>query len=79
MEGKIRGGSTTQVTVTSNGVAKEYTNRKEVEEKMAQNNEAKYHQTESGGCQLTDLVFINDLGMHRDGPRIQEEVLDTRD
>ena len=75
MEGKIRGGSTTQVTVTSNGVAKEYTNRKEVEEKIAQNNEAKYHQTESGGCQLTDPVFINDLGMHGEGPRIQE-VLD---
>ena len=46
-----------------------------MEEKTALNNEAKYQQMESGGCQLTDPIFVNDLGMHGDGPRIQD-VLD---
>ena len=77
MEGKIRGGAATQVTITSNGVAREYTNRKDVEQKTALNNEAKYHETESGGCQLTDPIVVNDLGMHGDGPRIQDVLYGT--
>ena len=48
---------------------------KNVEEMTAQNNKKKYHQTESGGCQLTDCIFVAHLGLHGDGPRVQD-VLD---
>ena len=38
MEGKVRGGSASQVTVTTEGVAREYMDRKDVEEMTAHNN-----------------------------------------
>ena len=76
MEGKIRGGSTTQVTVTApDGTVREFTSRSEVEEQIIEENERKYHQTESGGCQLTDEVFVRQLGTHGNGPAVQS-VLD---
>ena len=49
MEGKIRGGSTTQVSVTvADGLVQEFTSQTEVEAKIIKENEQKYHQTESG-------------------------------
>ena len=72
MEGKIRGGSTIQVTVTDpNGTVREFTSKAQVEAKIVEENERKYHQTEAGGCQLTDDVFIRQLGTHCDGPAVQ--------
>ena len=76
MEGKIRGGSTIQVTVTDpDGTVREFTSKSQVEAKIVEENERKYHQTETGGCQLTDEVFIRQLGTHGEGPAVQS-VLD---
>ena len=76
MEGKIRGGSTIQVTVTApDGTVREFTSKSQVEAKIVEENERKYHQTETGGCQLTDEVFIRKLGTHGNGPAVQS-VLD---
>ena len=47
MENKIRGGSTTQVTITNKqGKAVEYTERKDIEKLIAKSTENKWHQIE---------------------------------
>ena len=73
MEGKLKGGNTTQVTITSeNGTKAEYTSQKEVEAQIIRNNEEKRHQTEEGACQLTLPEFITPLGYYGEGPAIPD-------
>jgi hypothetical protein len=69
MEGKIKGECTSKVTTTVNGQKVEHTDKKSIEQLIAQENEAKYHQTE-GGSQLLDPVFIDSLGSFGEGKDI---------
>ena len=74
MEGKLQGGgSITQVTVTDNsGVTTEYTDRADVESTIIAENDKKYHQTESGGCQFLDEEYKELFGDYGEGPATQE-------
>ena len=69
MEGKIKGECTSKVITTVNGQKVEHTDKKSIEQLIAQENEAKYHQTE-GGSQLLDPVFIDSLGSFGEGKDI---------
>ena len=76
MEGKTRGGSTNQVTVTTqDGTKTEYTSREDVEAQIIKATEKKYHQTESGGCQFLTTEFREDFREFGEGPATKE-VLD---
>ena len=72
MEGKVKGGSTSKITVTSEaGHTVEYTSKKEIEKILIQENEKTDHQTE-GGSQLLLPEFIKDVGHYGEGPRIND-------
>ena len=70
MEGKIKGGSTSKVTIQSPNGLEEYTSQHDIDRLCAQVNERKYHQTEDGGSQLLRPEFIADLGHHGEGSQI---------
>ena len=66
-EGKMKGGSTTKVTVVDvDGNSTHLVNRKEIEMVMAKGNEALGHQTE-GGSQLLTPAYTQSLGHHGEG------------
>ena len=70
MEGKLKGGSTSKVTVTEgNGETKEYTDKILIEKASTAENEAEYHQTEKGS-QLLTKPFLKDLGEFENGPEV---------
>ena len=59
MEGKAKGGSTTQITTTnSDGIVTEYTQKVPIERVIAKSNDINSHQTE-GGSQLLTLSLIH--------------------
>ena len=70
MEGKIKGLSTSKVTIQSEEGIREYTAKNDIERLCANENERKWHQCETGGSQLLRPPFINDLGHHGEGPMI---------
>ena len=70
MEGKVKGGSTSKVTLQSTNGIEEYTSKQDIERLCAKENERKYHQTEKGGSQLLTPEFIADLGHHGEGSQI---------
>ena len=66
-EGKMKGGSTTKVTIVDvDGNSTHLVNKKEIEMVMAKGNEALGHQTE-GGSQLLTPEYIQSLGHHGEG------------
>ena len=70
MEGKAKGGSTTQITTTnSDGIVTEYTQKVPIERVIANSNDINSHQTE-GGSQLLTPTFITELGSHGEGPLV---------
>ena len=70
MEGNLKGGSISKVTVTEgNDNIMEYTDKTLIEKVIAAENEAKYHQTE-GGSQLLTKSFLKDLGEFGNGPEV---------
>ena len=75
MEGKLKGGSTSKLTSTVNGRTVEYTDRTSIESLCAKENESKHHLTEKSNSQLLDAVFINDLGLHGEGPSAPSVIL----
>ena len=70
MEKKCRGGCTSKVITTQNGVATEHTDKHAINKACANENQRKYHLTESGTSQFLDEEFIKDLGHHGEGPEI---------
>jgi len=74
MEDKVKGGSTTKVTTTDNGIISEHTDREPIEKLFVDENVRKYHVTE-GGSQLHNPEFISAFGNHGEGPATQQ-VLD---
>ena len=74
MEGKIKGGFTSKLEVTTDGTTKEFTEKNDIENLIIKANEEKYHQTE-GGSQLLQPSFAASLGAHGEGPEINK-VLD---
>ena len=66
----MRGGCTSKVITTVNGVEKELTNRTEVDLACAEENQRKYHLPEIGHSQLLPEDFIQDLGHQGEGPEI---------
>ena len=77
MEGKIKGRSTYKVTKKINGLEYEYTNRHNIENFCAQENEKKHHLTENGNSQLLNDDFIKDLGLHGEGPEVSSVMKGT--
>ena len=71
MEGKIKGASTSKITIQSEEGMTEYTSKEDIERLCAKENERKWHQCEDGGSQLLLPPFINDLGHYGEGPRIE--------
>ena len=70
MEVKLKGDSTYKATVTEEyGETKEYTDKIPIEKLIADENEAKYHQTE-GGSQLLTKPFLKNLGEFGNGPEV---------
>ena len=79
MEGKIRAGATSQLTIKlPNGSTRELTSKAEVEQAIITCNEKKYHQTE-GGSQLIMPDLVNDLGHCGDGHRVNDVLNGTYD
>ena len=75
MEGKSRGGSTTQINTTNtDGVTTEYTSKEPIEKIIAKGNDENSHQCE-GRSQLLTHQFISDLGHHGEG-KFTNKVLD---
>ena len=67
-EGKMKGGSTTKVTIVDvDGNSTHLVNRKEIEMVMAKDNEGLGHQTEGGSQPLTP-EYTQCLGHHGEGP-----------
>jgi hypothetical protein len=80
IEGKIKGGNTTQVTITSqDGSRKEYTSQKDVESNIITNNDLKRHQTEDGHCQFLLPEFTDIFGHFGEGPATRETLQGTLD
>jgi len=77
MEGKIKGGSTSKITKKVDGIEQEFTDRTSIENLCAQENERKNHLTENGNSQLLDKEYIDDLGLHGEGPAINEVMKGT--
>jgi len=72
MEGKMRAGASTQVTITNtDGSLSELTRKDDVEKAIIESNERKYHQTE-GGSQLLEPFLTRDIGTFGDGPRVTD-------
>ena len=72
IEGKIRGGSTSKLITTNNGIEYEHTSKESIEKLCAAENERKYHQTESGGSQLLLPEYIQELGNYGEGAAIPQ-------
>ena len=70
MECKVKGMSTSKVTVHSEEGIQEYTSKEDIEHLCAQENERKWHQCENSGSQFLQTPFIHDLGHHGEGQRI---------
>ena len=70
MEGKLRGGCTSKLTTTVNGVEMEHTDRRDIDTACAAENQRKYHLTECGNSQLLSNRFIQDLGHHGEGTKV---------
>ena len=77
MEGKLRGGCTSKLTTTVNGVEMEHTDRTEIDIACATENQRKYHLTECGTSQLLSNRFIQDLGHHGEGAEVQNVLRGT--
>lgn len=60
---------------TCNDSVQEFTQWLDVEWEILKNNEVKYHQTESAGCQFLDAEFIQAFGNYGESPAANE-VLD---
>ena len=72
LEKKIKGGSTSKVTITSdNGSILEYTDKEPMEKGFAISNEKQWHKTE-GGSQLHTPSFVNKLGTYGEGKEIKK-------
>ena len=77
MEDKIKGGSTSKVTITDNeGVTKEYLNKTSIEQVIANYNEYKYHASE-GSSQLHHPALTSKLGTYGEGPEIDQVLKGT--
>ena len=77
MEGKIKGGSTTEVIINDNlGNKVELVNKVDIERAMAVDNEKVGHQTE-GGSQILTPEFIKCLGNYGEGPDINSVLTGT--
>ena len=69
MEDKIKGGSTTKVTITDDdGITKEYHNKTSMEQVITKYNDNKYHASEGSG-QLHNPELISKLGTYGESPR----------
>ena len=68
MEKKSRGGCTSKVTISTHGIEKEYTDKDQIDQVCADENQRKYHLSEKGTSQFLEDVFIKDLGHHGEGP-----------
>lgn len=78
MEGKLKGGSISQVIVhDDDGITKEYTAKEDVESKIIEENVKKYHQTESGGCQFLDDEYRELFGDYGEGPAVPDVLAGT--
>ena len=74
MEGKMKGISTTKVTIVDEySNSAKLINRSDIDLAMANGKEKLVHQKE-GGSQLLTTVFVESLGLHGEGP-IYESVL----
>ena len=72
MEGTVRAGTTSQVTITlPDGSVRELTAKADSEQAIINCNERKCHQTE-GGSRLLSLGVVNDLGNFGGAPKINE-------
>ena len=68
MEGKTKGGSTTQVNIIDeDGTVIELTNKEEINKTIAKGDEKVGHQTE-GVSQLLNQEFIHTFCNHGEGP-----------
>ena len=72
MEGKTKGGCTSKLITSSNGIETEHTEKVDIEQLCADANEKKYHQTETGSSQLLSEEFISDLGLYGEGSKTNE-------
>ena len=72
MEQKCKGGCTSKVTTTINGIEQEHTDRHKIDKVCADENQRKYHLPETGTSQLLEEAFIRDLGHHGEGPEINK-------
>ena len=76
MEKKLKGGSTTHVTIIQpDGTLKELTNKTEVESAILSNNRAKYRQCK-GGSEFLSEPCLRLFGHYGEGPRVID-VLDN--
>jgi hypothetical protein len=71
----MKGGSTSKLTKQVDGREQEYTDRTSIENLCAKENERKRHLTENDSSQLLFEEFIDDIGLHGEGPAI-EAVMD---
>lgn len=75
MEGKMKGGSTTKVTIKDvNDNSTESLNKLYIERALARGNKSLGHQTEMG-IQLLTPVFIDSLGNYGEGTSVEYVLL----
>ena len=72
IEQRTTAGASSQLNITNpDGSVSLLTLQKEIEEAICDVNKKKYHQTE-GGSQLLDQEFIEMLGLHGEGPAVED-------
>ena len=72
MEGKVKGGCTSKVIKTIDGIEEELTKKDDIERLCATGNEQLYHQTEQNSSNLLSRDIIQDLGNHGERPQIKQ-------